>query len=116
MIADPYAYVAGGSSGLRIVDIANPASPREVGAYDTPGSAYGIAVASSYAYVADGSTGLRIVDITDPTSPREVGAYDTPGDAYSGLLRDRVGGPDRLGFSQSAACHSAARYRAAGVD
>ena len=49
-----YAYVADGVSGLRIINVANPAAPTEVGFYDTPGNAYGVAVAGSYAYVADG--------------------------------------------------------------
>ena len=40
-------------SGLRIINVANPAAPDEVGFYDTPGYAYGVAVAGSYAYVAD---------------------------------------------------------------
>jgi hypothetical protein len=33
----PYAYVADGSEGLRVIDVSNPSSPREVGFYDTPG-------------------------------------------------------------------------------
>ena len=35
---------------------------REVGYYDTPGSAYGVAVSGGYAYVADDSAGLRIIE------------------------------------------------------
>ena len=66
-------------SGLRIVDIANPAAPREVGYYDTPGAGEGVTVAGTYAYVADGYSGLRIVDIANPTAPHEVGYYNTPG-------------------------------------
>jgi hypothetical protein len=38
---------------LRVIDVSNPSSPREVGFYDTPGWAYGVAVSGSYAYVAD---------------------------------------------------------------
>ncbi|MBU0507669.1 hypothetical protein KKH27_02360 [bacterium] len=34
---DTLAYVTTASSGLRIVDISDPASPVEVGCYDTPG-------------------------------------------------------------------------------
>ena len=35
---------------------------REVGYYDTPGNAHGVAVANNYAYVADGDAGLRIIE------------------------------------------------------
>ncbi len=64
--------------GLRVVDVSNPAQPREVGFYDTPGWAEGVAVSGAYAYVADGD-GLRVVDVSNPAQPREVGFYDTPG-------------------------------------
>ena len=55
-----YAYVADGFSGLRIIDVSNPAQPGEVGFYVTPGYAWGVAVSGSYAYVADGFSGLRL--------------------------------------------------------
>ena len=51
---------------------------REVGYYDTPGNAHGVAVANNYAYVADGGAGLRIIDVSNPSNPFEVGYYDTP--------------------------------------
>ena len=35
---------------------------RQIGYYDTPGYACGVAVANNYAYVADGSAGLRIIE------------------------------------------------------
>jgi hypothetical protein len=44
----------GWDAGLRVIDVSNPSSPREVGFYDTPGNARGVAVSGSYAYVADG--------------------------------------------------------------
>jgi len=61
------------------VDVSDPAHPVEVGFYDTPGSAEGVAVLGDYVYVADGDAGLRIVDVSDPVHPAEVGFYDTPG-------------------------------------
>ena len=56
--------------------------PFEVGYYDTPGYAMGVAASGSYIYVADGSGGLRVVNIMNPASPHEEGYYDTPGSAY----------------------------------
>ena len=79
-VSGAYAYVANWAGGLRVIDVSNPSSPREVGAYDTPGDALGVAVSGAYAYVAAGS--LRVVDVSNPASPREVGAYDTPRWAY----------------------------------
>jgi hypothetical protein len=65
-----------------VVDVSTPSSPTEVGFYDTPGYANGVAVTGSYAYVADGSAGLRVVDVSTPSGPTEVGFYDTPGEAW----------------------------------
>ena len=44
-VAGGCAYVADGSGGLRVVNVANPGAPVEVGHYDTPGRAEGVAVA-----------------------------------------------------------------------
>ncbi|MBE3132183.1 MAG: hypothetical protein IMZ55_01820 [Acidobacteria bacterium] len=48
-----FASVAAGGSGLRIIDISEPASPFEVGIVDTPDDARG---------VADEGPGLQILD------------------------------------------------------
>jgi hypothetical protein len=76
-IEGSYAYIAAGEAGLRIVDIADPAAPIEVGSLTT--NAVGDIVISrdaatnqAYAYVAE-DTGLRIVDITNPQAPAAVG-------------------------------------------
>jgi len=76
-VSGSYAYVA--DCQLRIFDISDPAGPRLVGTYDTPGQAWGVAVAYPHVYVADGDKGLRIINISNPTAPTEVGFYDTPG-------------------------------------
>ena len=74
--------VADAYDGLRIVSIADPALPAQVGSYDTPGYADDVAVAGSYAYVADGEAGLRVLRVNDPAAPAEVGFFDTPGLAF----------------------------------
>ncbi|MFN8453758.1 MAG: hypothetical protein U0401_03655 [Anaerolineae bacterium] len=61
MVKDNYAYVAAEDSGFRLVSIANPRQPIEIGAYDTPGMANGVAVASNTVYLADGDGGLAIL-------------------------------------------------------
>ncbi|MFC2076836.1 LamG-like jellyroll fold domain-containing protein [candidate division KSB1 bacterium] len=78
------AYVAvdsGGVTGLRIVDISDPADPAEIGSCATPGTAFGVFFQDGYAYVADGAAGLRIIDVSDTTNPAETGSIDTPGEA-----------------------------------
>ncbi|MFQ6043601.1 MAG: carboxypeptidase regulatory-like domain-containing protein, partial [Candidatus Poribacteria bacterium] len=76
-VQDSLAYVADHDSGLRIIDVSSPSSPKEVGFYDTP-YAEGVYVQDSLAYVADWESGLRIIDVSSPSSPKEVGFYDTP--------------------------------------
>ena len=104
-VSGSHAYVAAGDGGLRVVDVSDPAHPREVGSCDTPGEAWGVAVSGSYAYVAAGDAGLRIVDVSDPAHPREVGSYDTPGSAWDvavsgsyAYVADRDGGLVMLRF------------------
>jgi hypothetical protein len=80
VVAGRYAYIVA-DGVLRIVDVANPAAPTEVGVYDTPGYAWDVAVAGHYTYIADGEGGLRIVDVANPATPAEVGFYATPGSA-----------------------------------
>lgn len=73
-----YAYVAGGArSGLRVIDVSNPAAPIEVGSHATPGPLDSVYVSGSYAYMG-GSLGLRVMDVGNPAAPVEVGSYATP--------------------------------------
>lgn len=77
VISDTLAYVADGSGGLRIFDIANPYMPTEIGFYDPDGGYItDLKIKDGVAYLADSWTGLRIVDVNDPTNPTEVGLYD----------------------------------------
>ncbi len=77
-VVDGLAYDAHGASGLRIIDVSNPAAPVELGALDTPGFAMGIEVVGGLAYVANGTSGLRIIDVSNPSAPVELGALSSP--------------------------------------
>ena len=81
VLAGDYAYVAAGSAGLYILNVATPAAPTLVSFYETPGYAGGVSVAGEYAFIADGQAGLQIVRVSDPTAPVPLGAVDTPGSA-----------------------------------
>lgn len=101
-VTDKYAYVAAAESGLRIVDISNPAQPIEVGVYNPPliggidvipygtgpnlpaylyrQGARGVAVdqvaGQVYAYVVAVGAGLRVVNVSNPSQPVEVGVLE----------------------------------------
>ena len=76
-------YVADGPGGIRVVDAANPAAPREVGSLATEVRAYGIDTGDDgRLVVADNAGGLFIVDVEDPTAPRVLGHLAPGGAAY----------------------------------
>jgi len=82
-VAGDYAYVADAFSGLRVIDISDPANPVLAGSCDTPDRARGVAISGDHAYVADEDSGLQVIDISDPTNPVSAGSYDTPGAALA---------------------------------
>ena len=77
------------SSGLRIINITNPAAPTLAGFYDTPGYAYGVAVSGNYAYVADGSQRLADPQHHAIPLPRPWRAFTTPHGGAFGRGRQR---------------------------
>ncbi len=83
-----FAYVAAGTTGLYVVDVADLSQPRLVGSLDTAGNANDVRVAGDRAYIADGTNGLLIVDVGDPFFPVLLGRADTPGTATDVALRD----------------------------
>lgn len=74
-------YLADSHGGLRIIDVSDPASPREVGFYDeTVERAMHVALSGDSVYVADGGEiGLHVIDVSDLESPMEVAYHETPG-------------------------------------
>ena len=57
------AFLADDFAGLQVVDIADPANPTLIGTYDTPGFAWGVAVAGDMAFVADDASGLQVIQV-----------------------------------------------------
>jgi len=72
-----YAYLGVGVNGLQIININNPTAPSLSSNYDTPGSAYDVAVSGNYAYVADYSS-LQVINISNPIAPQFSGSYAQP--------------------------------------
>jgi len=74
----PMIYVADGSSGVRLIDLTEPASPNQVSVFDTPGFSTDVALMNDLVVIADGRTGgLRVVDFSDPFNPVTLGYYVT---------------------------------------
>jgi hypothetical protein len=84
-LARTYAYVAGGSQGLIILDITTPTQPRIDQIYNAGGCIndlcdikLGITYTSEFAYLADGCNGLRVVQLTSPETPGNQGFSPRP--------------------------------------
>jgi hypothetical protein len=60
-----HAYVAGGASGLYMVNISRPANPKKVATVNTPGETKGVYAISSFVYVAGPGFGLGVFDVID---------------------------------------------------
>jgi hypothetical protein len=56
-------------SGMRVIDVANPSAPVQVGSIELSGSPNDIEVVGDLAYIADYLAGLRTIDVSDPTAP-----------------------------------------------
>lgn len=78
-------YIAAGESGLRIVDVSNPAHLTEAGSYLAPMEAESVVVAGNYAYIADGEGSLRILNIANPAHPTETGFYSVMSGGAEGV-------------------------------
>jgi hypothetical protein len=65
-----YAYIAGGSHGLRVMDVADPDCITECGCYEPHNLATGLAVSGNHAYVSIVSESSNVL-ISDPSSPTE---------------------------------------------
>ena len=65
-VAGDRAYVAAGDTGLRILDIADRAAPRELAAFDAPGFTQTVSVADGHAMVTSFTRELFVIDARDP--------------------------------------------------
>lgn len=70
-IAGNYAYILSEETGLHVVNISNPTSPRMVARIGAPGIVRprALNIQFRYAFVVDGE-GMKVVDVTEPEKPR----------------------------------------------
>lgn len=73
-----------GQSGLRVLDIGDPANLQPVGTSTNLGWISCVAVSGTRAYVT-GHAGLKIFDLTDPTQPMLLGGSTNFGSTWRGL-------------------------------
>jgi hypothetical protein len=66
-----YTFLARGAWGLDIVNVANPATPSQAGAYGTTGVVYRMAMEGDYLYAA--AKRLQVIGIANPAAPVEFG-------------------------------------------
>jgi len=69
------AYLADRSGGLRILDVSDPAAPKEIGVCATRYYATGVVIEGKHAFVGV-NYGLRIIDVSDPSQPKEIGSFN----------------------------------------
>jgi hypothetical protein len=80
-VSGDIAYVAAGSTGLQVVNVADRRAPSIIGSLNTPGNANDVRAVGNRVYVADGAAGLQIIDVTNPAAPALLGTLDTAGTA-----------------------------------
>jgi len=85
-------------AGLRVIDVSDPTRPQEIGSFEVPGAARGVAISQQWAYIAEQqdlsspfSKGrLRVIDLSDPRRPQQVAAINTPETAWSVTVAGNV--------------------------
>jgi subtilisin-like proprotein convertase family protein len=102
-LAGDLAYVADSHyKRLRIVNVADPAHPAQVGVYTTTATVYDTVVSGTLAYVAAAYGGLHVLDVSDPANPHllgktpQYGMNDARGVTISGTLAYVADGPNGL--------------------
>jgi hypothetical protein len=88
LLADPrrmevradWLFVADGSGGLTVVDIARPAKPERAGGLPSV-EARALAIAFPWLLLADGAGGLLIADVAEPARPRLLADVDVNGES-----------------------------------
>jgi len=76
-----YACVAAGSYGLRVIDVTDPDSIMECGAYEPHALANGLAIRDNYAYISlfSDTNNLLVYDVSNLSAPFEVNCLNING-------------------------------------
>jgi hypothetical protein len=71
-----YAYVAAGSAGLQVVNVADRTNPMIVASLAFPANANDLRIVGNTMYMVT-STGLLTIDVTNPLAPKLLGSFST---------------------------------------
>jgi hypothetical protein len=112
-----HAYVANGRGGLRVVNVADRAAPREIASFLGPDPIKALAF-SDQLLLASTDRGLLVLDVSNPAHPRQVTTYDTAGAAPALAMAGKFacvtmgdGSLEILDLSQPAAPQKLGAYR-----
>jgi len=81
-VALPYVYVSAEEEGLRVISVAEPTNPEEVGAFNPYAASEDLAVSGDYVFTMAHDE-FRVVQASDPRLPQTVGRWPLGADAYS---------------------------------
>jgi len=84
-VDNSYAYVAGGSAGLLIVNVSSPESMFLAGYSDSPASALDVVYKDGYAYLPH-YNGFKVVDVDPPESATQIATLGTESRFYCAAL------------------------------
>jgi hypothetical protein len=80
-VVNHIAYVTDGESGLRIIDVFDPAAPQELGSLVPAAGRFSrVKVVDQIAYVTNFDRGLWIIDVANPAAPQELSVYEMRGE------------------------------------
>jgi len=80
-VSSDYAFIADFGTGIRAIDIQNPALPVEAGCYTTANSLFSLICAADTVYCCMGTDGIEVIDFSIPAAPELIAEYDSPGSA-----------------------------------
>ena len=81
-----YLYIAAGSAGLVVVDVADPEAPGFVANYHNGDSVNSIEIGNSYAFISTYLGDISILDISTPTAPSFISSVSV--NAFNMLYRN----------------------------
>lgn len=82
--------VAGGESGVSVLDLSTPGTPRVAARYEGVRYAFDAELRGRRAWIAAGEQGLVTLDLSDPTSPVVVGVTGNLGLPYAVVRSDET--------------------------
>jgi hypothetical protein len=90
-----FAYVANSFAGMKVLNVTNPATPAQVGSYDTASKTlefYCVAARDSFAYlgIQNWEPGFRVINVSDRTDPTLLCTCDVWNPAYAVVIRDSL--------------------------